>query len=280
MGRTLRRIGTMGLLVVLILTVGGTSAWAAIIDDPDTYIPPPDVDTRPETLAPGDSGAWVYRLQKGLADAGFRPGPLDGRFGRATLGAVFAFQKVHELSRERIFDTDQWDLLDVEASLPPAEVDPVRVEVDLQRQVLFLVRDHQVQVTLPISSGNGGTFIGRAGTPVRARTPEGSFRFGRHIGGWRTSYLGDLYNPFYFYGGYAIHGSWSVPPYPASHGCVRVEIHDMNYLLSELRLGMRVYIYGNRLDRADLLPIPLPEPKQVVVRAGQPTLRTPSPVVN
>jgi peptidoglycan hydrolase-like protein with peptidoglycan-binding domain len=269
----------MALLVVLILTVGATPSWAAIIDDPDSYIPPDYVEM-PADLSPGDSGAWVYRLQKGLADAGFRPGPFDGRFGRATLGAVYAFQKVHDLPRESTFDTAQWDLLDVEPSLPPAEVDPVRVEVDLERQVLFLVRDHQVQVTLPISSGNGGTFTGRAGTPVRARTPEGSFRFGRHIGGWRTSYLGDLYYPFYFYGGYAIHGSWSVPPYPASHGCVRVEIHDMNYLRNELRLGMPVYIYGNRLDRSDLLPIPLPEPKQVVVRPGQPTLTTPTPVVN
>lgn len=278
MGCTLRWPVLTGLFVTIALIVGSIPASAATISDPDSYVPPGEV-VRPATLSPGDSGAWVYRLQKRLADAGFRPGPLDGKFGRATLGAVYAFQKVHDLDRSRVFDTDHWDLLDVETSLPQTLVDPVRVEVDLETQVLYLIRDHNIQVTLPISSGNGGTFIGRAGTPVRARTPEGTFRFGRHISGWRVSYLGELYNPFYFYGGYAVHGSWSVPPYPASHGCVRVEMHDMNYLRNELRLGMPVYIYGNRLDRSDLLYTPLPEPKHFEVRPGHLAPATPSPVV-
>ena len=37
------------------------------------------------------------------------------------------------------------------------------------------------------------------------------------------SSLGMLWRPIYFTGsGYAVHGSTSVPPWPASHGCVRV----------------------------------------------------------
>ena len=31
-----------------------------------------------------------------------------------------------------------------------------------------------------------------------------------------------MYYPSYFVGGYAIHGSPSVPRYPVSHGCIRI----------------------------------------------------------
>ena len=40
----------------------------------------------------------------------------------------------------------------------------------------------------------------------------------RKINGVRVSRLGELYRPAYFVGGYAIHGSPSVPNFPASHG--------------------------------------------------------------
>jgi lipoprotein-anchoring transpeptidase ErfK/SrfK len=43
--------------------------------------------------------------------------------------------------------------------------------------------------------------------------------------------------------GYAIHGSTSVPSYPASHGCVRVTLPAMNRLWSSLRIGMPVHVY-------------------------------------
>ena len=69
---------------------------------------------------------------------------------------------------------------------------------------------------------------GGAGLPVSTAgiagyyTPVGRFAIGRKINGYDPSPLGVLYKPMYFYGGYAIHGNPSVPPYPASHGCVRV----------------------------------------------------------
>jgi len=53
-------------------------------------------------------------------------------------------------------------------------------------------------------------------------TPVGRFAISRKVPGYDPSPLGVLYKPMYFYGGYAIHGNPSVPPYPASHGCIRV----------------------------------------------------------
>lgn len=278
-GVTFRGYVSLLLLVLLALAIATAPAQGSEIDDPDSFVPTPDLD-RPESIRLGDSGVWVYRLQSGLADAGFRPGTVDGRFGQATRGAVYAFQKYHDLERDGVFYADFWRLLTEEVSLPSATVHPDRVEVDLAKQVLFLVEDDNVQVIVPISSGSGGTYIGRAGAAVRASTPEGSFRFRRRIGGWRESYLGWLYYPFFFSGGYAIHGSPSVPPHPASHGCVRVEIHDMDYLRGELEIGLPVYVYGKRVDRKDLLPTPPPIPKKVLVQPGQSSLDDPEPFIS
>ncbi|HSJ28233.1 MAG TPA: L,D-transpeptidase family protein [Acidimicrobiia bacterium] len=240
-------------LVAGMLAVPATGL-AIDLDNPDLFGPGEGWD-RPGSLAEGDSGPWVIRLQERLIEAGFRPGDVDGVFDAVTLGAVYAFQKVHGLERDGIFDAEDWAALEagLQIHLPPSEEHPDRVEVDLDRQVLFLVFDNEVESILPISSGNGEVYRGRAGRFVRANTPEGSYVFGRRIDGWRISYLGGLYRPFYFLGGYAIHGSYNVPPYPDSHGCVRVELHDMDYLVTRLQIGMPVHLYGIDVDRGDLL---------------------------
>lgn len=80
------------------------------------------------------------------------------------------------------------------------------------------------------------------------RTPNGTFRIYRTWPGWHTSSLypsdePNMYNSRYFNGGIAIHGSYSVPAYPASHGCVRVNIADADYLMRAAD-GTRVYVYG------------------------------------
>lgn len=247
-------------VLTAIFTVGSLVPAAALeidIDDPDVFGPGEAWDV-PVAISPGDGGPWVERLQEQLEKAGFRPGNHDGRFGQATLGAVYAFQKVHDLERDGVFREDHWALLESTTELPSLADAPDRVEVDLAKQVLFLVEDQRVKAVLPISSGNGATYRNASGNPVRARTPEGNYAFYKRVDGWRISYLGGLYRPYYFRGGYAIHGSTSVPPFPASHGCVRVELADMDYLTTELELGMPIYVYGQAISRDDLLP-PAPE---------------------
>jgi N-acetylmuramoyl-L-alanine amidase len=268
-------LAAVALTATVLLGPALPAAGAIDIDDPNLFGPGEGWPT-PAHIDPGDSGPWVVRLQQGLADAGFRPGRIDGRFGGATLGAVYAFQKVNALDRTGVFDMDHWDLLALEIELPPDDAAPDRVEVDLGKQVLFLIKDQQVEAVLPISSGNGDSYYGRGGRAVRAVTPEGSYRFYRHIDGWRISYLGGLYRPYYFRGGYAIHGSYSVPPYPASHGCVRVELEDMDYLTTELSVGMPIYVYGNRLERDELIPTAVEVTAPSEGRAGGEAIEDPS----
>ena len=53
-----------------------------------------------------------------------------------------------------------------------------------------------------------------------------------------------LYRPAYFNNtGYAIHGSPSVPAYPASHGCIRITNPAMDRYYETLTVGVPVSIY-------------------------------------
>lgn len=242
----------LGLMIVW--ARGAGHVWAFDSDSPDLY-GPGEAWVPPADLGPGDQGAFVQRLQRALATAGFRPGTTDGSYGAGTRAAVIAFQKAHDLPRDGVFRASDWDLLTEPVDLGLA-IPPDRVEIDLRRQVLYLVDDNEVRLVLPISSGSGNTYRGHGGSVSRARTPEGAFSFYRHVPGWRISYLGGLYEPYYFYGGYAIHGSGSVPPYPASHGCVRVRIPDMDYLKALVHVGMPIYVYGDRVERTEIVPTP------------------------
>lgn len=95
------------------------------------------------------------------------------------------------------------------------------VEIDLARQLLLVVDDGRPVATFNTSTGSGGTYRYR-GRTYRAVTPPGRHAVYAQVDGLRRSPLGLLWRPKYFTGGIAIHGFTSVPPWPASHGCVRL----------------------------------------------------------
>jgi len=189
----------------------------------------------------------VEFLQQRLITAGYRPGAVDGQFGGGTWQAVMAFQKHHGLERSGVFEPKHWQLLGHKPTVRMRST-PDRVEVDLGKQVLYLVKDNEVQTVLPVSSGNGATFENYTGRTVRAVTPEGVYAFYKERNYMHTSYLGAMYKPYYFRGGYAIHGSPSVPAGPASHGCIRVTNSDMDFLREHLEIGMSIIVYGQRTE--------------------------------
>jgi peptidoglycan hydrolase-like protein with peptidoglycan-binding domain len=205
-------------------------------------------------LDEGDTGAWVAELRAALAALGFRPGEGD-EYDTTLAAAVVAFEKYHGLERDGVFGQDHWALLDKAIAIPYRADTPTRVEVDLGRQILFLVVDHQPAGIIPVSSANGDTYTSWNGNTVTARTPEGEFSFYREGRGWYRSYLGRLYEPFFFKGGYAIHGSNSVPAYPASHGCIRTRIVDQDWLKPQLEMGMPVFVYGQRTEAPSAVPV-------------------------
>ena len=159
-----------------------------------------------------------------------------GRFGEGTRHALVAFQKYSALPRTGKLDF--WTRIAL--SGPVERVSPLRpgtghrIDVDLARQVMVIATDDTVDGVFDISSG-------KRSTP----TPKGAFRLEREIRGRRVAELGVLISPKYFKGGYAIHGSPSVPSHAASHGCVRVTNQTIAYLWESglIPLGTPITIY-------------------------------------
>jgi lipoprotein-anchoring transpeptidase ErfK/SrfK len=118
------------------------------------------------------------------------------------------------------------------------------IEIDLKKQIIMLVQDGKVSLVFNTSTGSGKHYQ-RDGNTYLATTPPGHFTVSRQIDGWRDAPLGLLWRPKYFNGGIAIHGSASVPPYPASHGCSRVSITAMNFLWTtgKIPLKTKVWVY-------------------------------------
>jgi hypothetical protein len=206
----------------------------------------------------GSEGALVAELNRRLDVAGFNPDDAD-LFGRETRHAVYAFQKHYELPTDGVFTAEMWDLLTDPITLPRQKYGD-RVEVNLGKQVLYVVEDHEVVYIAPVSSGNGELYKTKSGGRAYAVTPEGQYTIERNIDGARRSFLGTLYDPYYFRGGFAVHGSGSVPNYPASHGCVRVTMWDSKELKDYFFVGQAVYIYGDRTPVLERYEPTLPAP--------------------
>ena len=197
------------------------------------------------SVQPGDKGDAVLALQQVLTAAGFYRHELDGIYAQRTRSAVVAFHKALDLPRVETWQGSDWEAIRnyPGPQLPQREAQSDRVEIDLIRQLLYLVKGNRVVAMIPVSTGNGELYQNAGGKWVRAITPPGDYVLQRHYHGWRVSYLGKLYRPWYFYGGYALHGSGQVPAEPASHGCVRVPIWDADYLAGELFIGMPLHIW-------------------------------------
>lgn len=85
-------------------------------------------------------------------------------------------------------------------------------------------------------------------TGEKDSTPRGIFKAQRKTNGWRKSTLYDvnLYKPINFNGVIAIHGVPSptmISNKPASHGCIRVPNHIMDYLYKKIDIGYKVRVY-------------------------------------
>jgi peptidoglycan hydrolase-like protein with peptidoglycan-binding domain len=254
----------------------------------------PETTTTTAAAAPVKADGSILELQQKLAELGYDVGTPDGFGGWQTYYAIFAFQKVEGLSRTGEDNAEVRDAL-TRATRPGPMVpggESNRVEIDLDRQVLFLWKGGALARILPVSTGSGEYYCvdGECDTAI---TPTGTFRIGRKARGLEVSRLGELYDPMYFYGGIAIHGSPSIPGYPASHGCVRVPMYASPTLFDQVPSGTAVYVVGNGPAAADVPPppdepvavptppvLPPPEPEPVVTTTTTTTPPTTVPATS
>jgi hypothetical protein len=181
-----------------------------------------------------------------LWDLGYWAGPVDRRFDSSSRHALIAFQKVERRALTGKLTLSELDALRSASRPVPRHGQYAHAEIDLERQVLFVVDESGIVMRiLPVSTGNGQLYMDQ-GRVHRARTPTGSFKVLRKITGWRLSTLGLLYYPSYIHNGIAIHGSPSVPAHPASHGCIRVPMYAAKELSSLLPVGIDVEVYDRR----------------------------------
>jgi Putative peptidoglycan binding domain/PKD domain/L,D-transpeptidase catalytic domain len=180
-------------------------------------------------LARGAHGPSVRILERRLAQLHYALRGVDTYFSYDTADAVLAFQKVHGLARTGRVNPAFWRRLQA-AHVPFARYpNPSRhIEVDKTRQVLFQVDRGRVVRVVPVSTGATGN------------TPVGRWRVYSKVPGFLPS--GMFYSSF-FVGAFAIHGYHSVPPYPASHGCVRTPMWIAPTLFASNDYGETVYVY-------------------------------------
>ena len=225
------------------------------------------------TMGPGAEGDVVKAYQQRLIDLKFDPGPVDGKYGGAMSYAVQAVQKI--LGMERNGNIGPAEATAIANFQYPAPLEPGgegnRTEIDITKQVLTLYEGGQVRLITTTSSGSGERYCYNTPrvNPTRrvcedANTPSGRFTYREYRDGWDKSPLGQLYNPFYFNGGIAVHGYESVPNYPASHGCTRIPMHIAEYFHTLVHVGDPVYVFGgtpaNVVSSTPIAPPPPPTP--------------------
>lgn len=202
-----------------------------------------------QNLYLGDSGAAVLSVQARLAQLGYYPGPVDGKYSVDLEEAVWAFKEVQGLPLLRgsslIGPAMRQDL--VNPKPPPVLVPnggPNRIEVNQSIQVLVLYRNDQPYVILHVSTG--GRYYYCSNGCGYAITPDGNYKALSYLQGTITVPLGFMKNPVFFIGRtYAIHGGEPVPWYPASHGCVRIYDDAVNWLHNDVTIGAtNIYIRG------------------------------------
>ena len=184
-------------------------------------------------LVVGSQGRYVRILLSRLAALRFRIPGLTTSLSAACGDSVVAFQKAYSLPRTYVFDGDDWRKLDVAKVIKVRHASPqIHIEIDKTRQILMIVKNGAPYGIIAVSTGATGN------------TPVGTF----HIL-WKapstTTWLGSaiLWRTMDFYRDFAMHGYPEVPPYPASHGCVREPIWVADWTYTHSWVGVTVYIY-------------------------------------
>lgn len=200
----------------------------------------------PKLLKVGVSGPEVTALQTTLNDLGYWNAEADGTYGELTAQAVMAYQKAAGIAADGVAGPQTLTAVAKHVRPSVRTTSGDAIEVDLQQQLVKVVLDGKLSYIFNTSTGSGETYTQKdQPEPQIATTPTGKFAIERSIDAMRTSKLGKLWRPRYFYQGYALHGASYVPNYPASHGCVRLanEMIDLVWAQNLAPIGRTVWVY-------------------------------------
>lgn len=174
----------------------------------------PERGPRRVKRAPEKGVAGTRTIQDRLADLGYLPRKaVDGVYGYRTEQAVMALQAWEGIDRDGIAGPmTRAALADARRPRPRPAKAPRRIEVYREEGVALLIRRGKTVRAIHVSTGAPGY-----------STPTGTYRvFRKELKSWSVPYSVWLPLASYFNNGIAFHRFPDVPPYPASHGCVRV----------------------------------------------------------
>ena len=187
------------------------------------------------SLSVGSVGPAVHALQKKLVKLRYLgPTGLTGVYSERTAQAVMAFQGWYGIPRDGVAGPITMHRLHKAKFRPhPWSRTHRHIEVHKAAQVLLLI-------------GKGGKVVRAIHVSTAAPghvTPSGHFRiYSKSLMSWSRPFHVWLPYASYFYGGDAFHQYPSVPPYPASHGCIRIYDRDAIVVYQFATLGTRVHI--------------------------------------
>jgi len=177
-----------------------------------------------------------------LSDLGYWTGAVDGILDTATRSALIAFEKWEGRPINGKLTLDELEAIRRSTSPKTRETGYAHVEVDVDRQVLLVVNDEGSVRVFPVSTGSDEPYEDEGQTSI-AHTPRGRFLVYDKFVGWEKAPNGGMFYSNYISGGVAIHGYRTVPPQPASHGCIRVPILAAREISKLLPIGTIVLVY-------------------------------------
>ena len=216
----------------------------------------PQVPTAEPAIAAVGSGSGdaTRAAQQRLLDLGFWLEGADGGYGVTTRQAVMAFQKYYGLSADGVLGQETANAMTSITERPQASAEAgTLVEIDKAKQLIFFVNDGTTEWILNTSTGSEIAYREPdQNTPGEWQEGDSITRNGLHsvyrqrAEGWWEGDLGEIYRPKYFSGGEAVHGSNSIPNYPASHGCVRVSVPAMDWIWANelMPMDVPVWVHG------------------------------------
>jgi hypothetical protein len=218
------RIGGVGRVTVRALHARGGGLPSLVSPAVSVWVVAP-------LASPGERSYSVRILQAELTGLHYvigEPGVYDDRTQRA----VLAFRKMADLPRTMVADATVFQALAEGKGAFPVQFPSHgrHVEGDLTHQVLALIgAGGKVESLYPMSSGKPSTPTVLGSFHVYLKTPG-------------TNDKG-MVDSSYFYLGDAIHGYAEVPPYAASHGCLRVPVPDAPTIYAWATEGTPVDVY-------------------------------------
>jgi lipoprotein-anchoring transpeptidase ErfK/SrfK len=162
------------------------------------------------------------------------PKDVDGQAGPATQSAVLAFQKWEGLSRDGQLGPQTVKRLQTAQRPTPRtrRGSGRRAEVLVDRQVSLAIENDRVVRVIHVSTG-------KSSTP----TPAGDYKaYAKIAKWWSVPFREWLLWAVPFNGGIAFHELAEVPPYPASHGCVRETFVNSKWMYDFSRVGMPIKV--------------------------------------